>query len=72
MSELPQVPAPRCVNLCSKALVVFGESFEDDPDFQAGMDQTWCAVTLNGLGPDNGEVTWEDCRQPGRSCFREY
>ena len=37
MSELPQVPAPRCMHLQCKSMVVYGEGFEDDPDYQAGL-----------------------------------
>ena len=36
MSELPQVPPPRCIHLQSKAMAVYGEGFESDPDFQDG------------------------------------
>ena len=39
MTELPQVPSPRCIHLYSKAMAVHGEGFEDDPDFQAGLTE---------------------------------
>ena len=38
MSELPQVqvPPPRCIHLHGKSMAVYGEGFEDDPDYQEG------------------------------------
>ena len=72
MSELPQIPAPRCVNLCSKALMVHGESFADDPSFQSGFDPTWCLVTGNGLGPDQADADWPSCTDTGRGCYKEF
>ena len=38
MSELPQVP-PRCIHLHGKAMAVYGEGFEDDPDYQEADGQ---------------------------------
>lgn len=72
MSELPQVRPPRCMNLCSKAMMVHGEAFESDPDFQAGLDAMWCIQTARGLGPDDGDVGLEVCSDPKRSCYKEY
>lgn len=69
MTPLPQMP--RCINLQSKALMVYGESYGDDPDYQAGMDQTWCVMTAKPLGPDNGDVGWDECRNAVRSCYRD-
>jgi len=70
--ELPQVPAPRCIHLSSKAMAVHGEAFEDDPDFEAGLSPCWCNQTARGLGPDNGDVGLEVCSDRERSCYREY
>ena len=50
MSELPQVPAPRCIHLQSKAMAVYGEDFESDPDYQAGLSDLWCLKTAKSLG----------------------
>jgi hypothetical protein len=72
MTELPQVPPPRCIHLHSKAMAVFGEGFEDDPDFRDGMTDFWCVQTARALGPDGGDVTLADCRDPERGCYREY
>ncbi|MFL5340822.1 MAG: hypothetical protein ACJ8F7_11795 [Gemmataceae bacterium] len=72
MSELPQVKPARCMFLSSKAMAVYGEAFENDPDFQAGLSDVWCVQTSRALGPDNGEVGLAACCDPGRECYREY
>jgi len=70
--ELPQVRAPRCMHLFSKAMAVHGESFEDDPDFLAGLSPCWCNDTARSLGPDNNDVSLDACSDPTRTCYREY
>ncbi|HTK78244.1 MAG TPA: hypothetical protein VL371_23480 [Gemmataceae bacterium] len=72
MSELPQVPAPRCIHLQSKAMAVYGEDFECDPDYQAGLSDMWCLKTAKSLGPDDGDVNLDDCRNRERGCYQEY
>ncbi|MBO0699697.1 MAG: hypothetical protein J2P46_14975 [Zavarzinella sp.] len=72
MSELPQLPPPRCIHLQSKAMAVYGEGFESDPDFQDGMTDSWCVMTGRPLGPDNGEVGLKPCSDPDRDCYQEY
>lgn len=72
MDELPQVPAPRCMHLCSKAMMVFGEDFESDPDYQAGLSEFWCNLTARGLGPDQDGVGMTECSNSGRACYREF
>ena len=72
MSELPQVPTTRCMHFCAKSLMVHGEGFAADPDFQAGLDTTWCVLTARALGPDEAEVGWQSCADPERGCFREF
>jgi hypothetical protein len=71
MTELPQVP-PRCIHLHGKALAVYGEGFEDDPDYQADLTDFWCVRTARPLGPDGREASPRDCRDPGRDCYQEY
>ena len=58
--------------LCCKSMVVFGEAFEQDPDYQAGLTDFWCVQTSKGLGPDGEHVSLEMCSNPERSCFKEY
>jgi hypothetical protein len=53
-------------------MVVFGEAFESDPDYQAGMVDFWCVRTSKGLGPDGGGVSMALCRNPVRNCYQEY
>jgi hypothetical protein len=63
---------PRCKYLTSKSLMVFGEDFESDPDYQDGMAEFECLCTSRGEGPDGESVTVEECCNPGRSCYRAY
>ena len=72
MSDTQSTYRPRCMNLCCKSMIVFGEDFESDPDYQAGMTDFWCVSTSRGEGPDGDSVSLELCSNPERSCFREY
>ena len=72
MSE-PETPyRPRCVNLSCKSMIVYGESFENDPEYQAGVVEFWCVLTSKGDGPDGCGADMEACSNPERSCFRPY
>jgi hypothetical protein len=53
-------------------MLVYGENFESDPDYQAGLTDFWCAQTAKGQGPDGEHVSLEMCRDPQRSCYQEY
>jgi hypothetical protein len=70
MTELPQ--AQRCKFICCKSMVVYGEDFASDPDFQAGMTDFWCQQTAKNVGPDADGVDLEECSRPERECYREY
>jgi hypothetical protein len=72
MTELPQVPPPRCIHLQSKAMAVHGEGFESDPDYQDGMTDFWCVMSSRAIGPDDGEVGLKACSDPDRDCYQEY
>jgi hypothetical protein len=72
MSELPMAPRPRCMHLSCKAMSVYGEAFESDPDYQAGMTDFWCAQTQKSWGPDDDGVSLEMCSNPERACFQEF
>ena len=72
MSETPTPYRPRCMYLTCKAMAVYGENFEMDPDYQAGMVDFTCTQTCRGLGPDRGEVSLDLCSNPERPCFQEY
>jgi hypothetical protein len=63
---------PRCRNLCCKSMLVYGENFESDPEYQAGLTDFWCVQTSKGQGPDGEHVSLEMCRDPQRSCYQEY
>jgi len=63
---------PRCLHLCSKSMQVYGEDFENDPEYQAGLVDFWCTRTFKNQGPDARLVSLEMCSNPERECFREY
>ena len=72
MTDLPQLPLPRCIHLQSKSLAVYGEGFADDPDVAGGVADFWCGETGRGLGPDDDPVSLHCCCEPDRGCHREY
>lgn len=63
---------PRCMFLNCKSMQVYGEDFQNDPEFQGGMVEFWCTQTFRNLGPDDGEVAFEPCRDEKRTCYREF
>ncbi len=71
MADTPTPPPPRCMNLCCKAMVAFGESYANDPDYQEGVGDFWCIRTSKNLGPDGRSVSLQMC-SPERECFQEY
>ena len=62
----------RCIHLCCKSMLVFGEDFESDPEYVPGLTDFWCLSTSRNLGPDGGQVSLELCTNPERACHREY
>jgi len=72
MGDTPPTYRPRCIYLSCKSMLVFGENFESDPDYQAGLNQFWCVQTSKGQGPDGDDVALDLCSNPERSCFQEY
>ena len=72
MSDEPTPYKARCINLYCKSMLVYGESFEMDPEYQEGATDFWCLCTSKNQGPDGGEVTLADCCNRERGCFQEY
>lgn len=72
MSDESAPYKPRCINLCCKSMLVYGEAFEMDPEYQEGSTDFWCLCTSKNQGPDGGEVTLAECNNPERGCFQEY
>jgi hypothetical protein len=72
MSEQPEPYRPRCMFLTCKSMLVYGEAFESDPDYQGGVVEFTCNATCRSHGPDGGEVSLEACSAVERECFREY
>ena len=64
----PSQPGPPCRYLRSKGMYVYTDdaSGEEPSDY----DNTifWCQKTLKDIGPDDGFVGREDCRDPARGC----
>ena len=72
MDGQPEEYRPRCVNLYCKSMAVYGEGFEADPEYQAGLTEWTCLGTAKCQGPDGGGVSLGECTDAGRECFREY
>jgi hypothetical protein len=72
MSEPTPAQANRCIHLRCKSMLVFGENYEMDPEYQAGMTEFWCLLTAKGQGPDGEEASMNQCRNPERSCYQEF
>jgi hypothetical protein len=52
-------------------MLVFGEDFESDPDYQAGLTEFWCRLTSKGQGPDGEDASMDMCTNAERACFEE-
>lgn len=63
---------PRCIQLCCKSMLVFGEAFESDPEYEGELTNFWCLHTSKSEGPDGGEVSMALCTNPERGCYQEY
>jgi hypothetical protein len=72
MSDTPSEYRPRCIHLTCKSMMVYGEAFEQDPEYQDGMVEFTCTCTFKNEGPDGGMASLELCSNPERSCFREF
>ena len=72
MSEEASTYRPRCKNLHCKSMLVYGEDFESDPEYQAGMVEFSCMQTFKTLGPDGGDISMDMCSNSERSCFKEF
>ena len=68
----PKSYRPRCIYLTCRSMQVWGEDFENDPEYQAGMVEFACTQTFKGLGPDGDDVTMAACCNPERKCFKEF
>ncbi len=72
MSDTSEEFRPRCMQLRCKSMMVYGEDFEQDPEYQAGAVDFWCLLTSKNQGPDGGEVTLDCCRNAERTCFKAF
>jgi hypothetical protein len=64
----PSQPGPPCRHLRSKGMYVYTDASAEEP---SDFDNTifWCQKTLKDIGPDDGFVGREDCRDPARGCY---
>jgi hypothetical protein len=53
-------------------MAVYGEDFQNDPDYEAGLSDCSCVKTSTALGPDQGTVNLKACSDPDRDCYQEY
>ncbi|MDG3002622.1 hypothetical protein [Paludisphaera mucosa] len=67
-TERPQL-GPPCRFLRNKGMYVYTD--DSSSDHASDYDNTifWCQKTLKDLGPDDGFVGREDCREVGRPCY---
>lgn len=73
MSDTPESGyRPRCKNLCCKSMLVYGEDFESDPEYEPGLTDFWCLETSQPLGPDGSLASLDVCTDPQRGCFQEF
>jgi hypothetical protein len=72
MSDQTDSYRPRCKNLHCKSMMVYGEAFESDPDYQMGLMDFVCLSTSKGQGPDGNGVSLEECSSAERGCFKEF
>lgn len=73
--ETPTNPAndcPRCIHLCCKAMLVYGEDFESDPEYQGELTDFWCVQTGKGDGPDGERASLLMCSNSERTCYAGY
>jgi hypothetical protein len=53
-------------------MIVYGENFENDPEYQSGMAEFWCIHTSKNRGPDGEHASLGLCSNPERSCFEAF
>ena len=67
--ELPQVEAPACIHLRSKAMYVAGTIGQTEHPADPGSGACWCNQTQHFVGPDEKYVNRQECVH-GRDCYR--
>lgn len=72
MADSKSLTSLRCVYLTCKSMMVYGEDFEQDPDFQADMADFQCLKTCTNMGPDKQRATLDLCSDPNRRCYQEF
>jgi hypothetical protein len=53
-------------------MMVYGDDFEQDPEYQGGMTEFTCLCTFSGYGPDGEMASMDACCNPERTCYKEY
>jgi hypothetical protein len=51
---------------------IYGEDFQNDPEFQNGLVEFTCIQTMKPAGPDDQAANLQACSNRERTCFQEY
>jgi len=65
----PPRPGPPCRHLRFKGMYVYTDDSAAEEPLDYDNTIFWCQKTLKDLGPDEGFVGREDCRDPARGCY---
>jgi hypothetical protein len=72
MPDEPQAYQPRCIHLTCRSMQIYGEDFQNDPEFQNGLVEFTCIQTMKPAGPDDQAANLQACSNRERTCFQEY
>lgn len=62
-------PGPPCQYLRSKGMYVYTDDSASEESLDYDNTIFWCQKTLKDIGPDEGFVGREDCRDAARACY---
>ena len=72
MADQAQPYQPRCIHLTCRSMQIYGEDFQNDPEYQNGLVEFTCIQTMKPTGPDDNPANLPACSNPERACFQEY
>ena len=62
-------PGPPCRQLRFKGMYVYTDDSASEEPLDYDNTIFWCQKTLKDIGPDDGFVGREDCRETARRCY---
>ena len=65
----PSPPGPPCLYLRSKGMFVYTDDSASEETSDYDNTIFWCQKTLKDIGPDEGFVGRDDCRDTARGCY---